>query len=90
MRVAGSTKALPHLALGLGEGSTRAEDFHELYALLRSKGYSDQAAQVTAISMLAKEQPMASMTARFAGISGTTPPGGNYSGGVARVLPSDV
>lgn len=89
MRVAGSAKALPQLTFGLGEGSTRADEFHDLYALLRSKGYSDQAAQVTAASMLAKEQPMASVTPRFAGITGTTSPGGNYSGGIARVLPSD-
>lgn len=90
MRVAGSAKALPQLTSGLGEGSTRADQFHDLYALLRSKGYSDQAAQVTAVSMLAKEQPMAQVTPRFAGISGTVAPGGAYSGGVARVLPSDV
>jgi hypothetical protein len=86
MRVAGSTKALPQLAFGPGEGSTRVEQFQELHGLLRSKGYSDQAAQVTALSMLAGEEPMAQPNRRFAGIYGAGNQG-FYGGGL--LLPQD-
>ncbi len=70
MRVAGSTKILPGLASGFGEDSTRLDQFLDLHALLRSKGYSDQAAQVAALSMLSGEQQAARMTPRFAGTQG--------------------
>jgi hypothetical protein len=45
----------------------------ELHALLRSKGYSEQAAQHSALEMLAKREPEAQTTRRFAGMYGDTP-----------------
>ena len=47
--------------------------FLELHALLRSKGYSEQAAQHSALEMLAKREPEARATRRFAGMYGDTP-----------------
>ena len=47
--------------------------FLELHALLRSKGYSEQAAQHSALEMLAKREPEAQTTRRFAGMYGDTP-----------------
>ena len=52
---------------------SRLDAFFELYALLQSKGYSDAAAQQTAMDMMAGTQPMAQPTKRFAGVYGRTP-----------------
>ena len=46
--------------------------FLELHALLRSKGYSEQAAQHSALEMLAEREPEARPTRRFAGMYGDT------------------
>lgn len=66
-------EAAHHLAAdALVEGETEADidRFFELYELLRSKGYSDSAAQHVAVEMLEKREPMAQTTTRFAGIYG--------------------
>ena len=51
---------------------SRLDAFFDLYALLQSKGYSDAAAQQTAMDMMAGAQPMAQPTKRFAGVYGRT------------------
>jgi|GEM_PF-1347385 hypothetical protein len=52
---------------------TQTDTFFELYELLRSKGYSDTAAQHVAVEMMEGREPMARSTRRFAGIYGDTP-----------------
>lgn len=77
MRVAGSTTIRRQLLDELAADSVRSgqiqhdlDAFHDLYALLLSKGYSDSAAQQTAQEMVAGLQPAARGTTRFAGIQG--------------------
>ncbi len=52
---------------------TGLDRFLELHALLRSKGYSEQAAQHSALEMVAGREPEAQTTRRFAGMYGETP-----------------
>ena len=77
VRIAGSTdiprQLVPQLAGdSVRQGSTeeRLKTFQDLYELLLSKGYSDNAAQQAAQDMVRGEQPMARSTTRFAGIQG--------------------
>jgi hypothetical protein len=77
MRVAGSTNIRRQLVNELAADSVRPEQiqsdldaFHDLYALLLSKGYSDSAAQQVAQEMVAGLQPAAQKTTRFAGTQG--------------------
>lgn len=53
--------------------------FFALYELLKSKGYSESAAQHAAVEMLAGREPMAQTTRRFAGIYGDS--SGDIQGG---------
>lgn len=50
--------------------SDRMEAFVPIYELLRSKGYSDAAAQQSAMNMLDGREPMARPTQRFAAVYG--------------------
>ena len=69
-------EAAHHLAAeGAVHGSTEADldRFFALYELLKSKGYSDSAAQHVAVEMLEGREPMAHTTRRYAGIYGDQP-----------------
>ncbi|MEB3320501.1 MAG: hypothetical protein VKI63_06135 [Cyanobium sp.] len=59
MRLAGSTRAIPEV-----------EAYLDLYALLRSKGLSDPAAQSVATRMMRGEEAMARPSSRFAALHG--------------------
>lgn len=48
----------------------RLDTFMQMYELLRSKGYSDSAAEHVAVDMAVGRQPKACMTRRFAAIHG--------------------
>lgn len=60
------------LADGVADGAANADldRFFALYELLKSKGYSESAAQHVAVEMLEGREPMAHTTRRFAGIYG--------------------
>mgnify|MGYP006292673935 CR=1 FL=1 len=62
-----------------GGAETRADAFFRLYELLRSKGYSDSAAQHVAVEMMEGREPMAQSTRRFAGIYGDASTDADYS-----------
>lgn len=51
-----------------GQTDADLDRFFALYELLRSKGYSDSAAQHVAVEMIEGREPMAQTTRRFAGI----------------------
>lgn len=66
-------EAAHHLAAeGVVHGKTEVDldRFFALYELLKSKGYSESAAQHTAVEMLEGREPMAHTTRRYAGIYG--------------------
>lgn len=50
---------------------SRMEAFLDAYGLLRSKGYSDSAAQQTAMAAMNGAQPMPRSNLRFAGVYGS-------------------
>lgn len=69
-------EAAHHLAAeGVVHGKTDADldRFFALHQLLKSKGYSDSAAQHVAVEMLEGREPMAHTTRRYAGIYGDQP-----------------
>lgn len=75
MRIAGQPDVQRRLLADVGADNPASGDgdlgaFLDLYALLQSKGYSDQAAQQTAQAMVQGLEPRAAMTRRFAGIQG--------------------
>lgn len=74
-------EAAHHLAAERAVHGTEADldRFFSLYELLKSKGYSESAAQHVAVEMLEGREPMAQTTRRFAGIYGDT--SGNTEGG---------
>lgn len=80
MRLAGSPEVVTVLAQRPAEGSDVAssEDgldrFFHVHALLRSKGYSEQAAQLLATEVVAGRQPEPRSTCRFAGMYGEALP----------------
>jgi hypothetical protein len=76
---AGEAPQATAVVAGPGAGASTADPgtgldrFLELHALLRSKGYSEQAAQHSALEMVAGREPEAQTTRRFAGMYGETP-----------------
>lgn len=69
------TEAAHHLAAEVmvhGEDvDTRVDRFSRFYALLKDKGYSDQAAQHLAVEALEGREPEPQATLRFAGTHGS-------------------
>jgi len=59
---------------------SQTDAFFDLYELLRSKGYSDTAAQHVAVEMMEGREPMAQSTRRFAGIYGDASPDADERG----------
>ena len=77
MRLAGSDDVFRSLSEGLDvefdqshTENTKLDSFLSTYDLLLSKGFSQQAAEETAISMVEGREPMAQPTLRFAMIYG--------------------
>ncbi len=80
MRLAGSDEIYKSLADGFDVDDSsvdkpidKFESFMSTYELLVSKGFSEQAAEKTAIAMVEGKEPMAQPTLRFAQIYGDTP-----------------
>jgi hypothetical protein len=78
MRLAASRHVYDALAQQFGAAGVSADGspaalIWELHALLRSKGYSEQAAGKVAESVLAGREPLPHLSRRFAALHGHTP-----------------
>jgi hypothetical protein len=70
MRVAGDSEIYHQLLQGRAVDGGLADAFIEAHALLRSKGYTEGAAQQLAQEMVQGKRPPMAMTSRFAGTQG--------------------
>jgi hypothetical protein len=71
VRIAGNADIREHIARNLGEkAQVDLDAFFDQYALLKSKGISDDTAQRLAQDVVSGREPASGMTRRFAGVQG--------------------
>jgi|TARA_Y100000768_G_scaffold306056_1_gene240044 hypothetical protein len=79
MRLAGNEEFHGQLSDGESTPDSKFDSFMRCYDILCSRGFSQQAAQETAIAMVEGKEPMAQPTVRFAKIYGDSSTDENVS-----------
>lgn len=84
MRLAGNEDFYEQISGEESEGESKFDSFMRSYEILLSKGFSEQLAEKTAISMIEGEEPMVQPTMRFALIYGDTNKDNRFDGELAE------